>query len=191
VRSPEGGNFGLSGRFNYCSSGCIASKCLFFLLCTFFTRYKQSNSELVFFIRCLERGRSLRVNKKTTVSRHFCLFFSWLVICYRGRSAYRRQDWSTSTNASYSSLHHASWNVGLVVAMTSLTVVFGGWLWEVDLLCSYPSWVVYFVIPVCWPDTRTSVYELRGGTFPDVLRARQVGLAYSLERTAVWLCKPK
>jgi len=30
------------------------------------------------------------------------------------------------------------------VAMTSLMVVFDGWLWEVDLLCSYPSWVVYF-----------------------------------------------
>jgi len=28
--------------------------------------------------------------------------------------------------------------------MTLLTVVFDGWLWEVDLLCSYPSWVVYF-----------------------------------------------
>jgi len=34
--------------------------------------------------------------------------------------------------------------VGLVVAMTLLTAVFDGWLWEVDLLCSYPSWVVYF-----------------------------------------------
>jgi len=29
-----------------------------------------------------------------------------------------------------------------------------------------------------------------GSTFPDVLRARLVGLVYSLERTAVWLCKP-
>ena len=28
--------------------------------------------------------------------------------------------------------------------MTSLTVMFDGWLWEVDLLCSYSSWVVYF-----------------------------------------------
>jgi len=28
--------------------------------------------------------------------------------------------------------------------MTLLAVVFDGWLWEVDLLCSYPSWVVYF-----------------------------------------------
>jgi len=52
--------------------------------------------------------------------------------------------------------------VGLVVAMTSLMVVFDGWLWEVDLLCLYPSWVVYFVSPVCWPDTRASVYESRG-----------------------------
>jgi len=26
-----------------------------------------------------------------------------------------------------------------------LTVVFGGRLWEVDLLCSYPSWVVNFL----------------------------------------------
>jgi len=26
-------------------------------------------------------------------------------------------------------------NVGLVVAMTLLTVVFDGWLWEVDFLC--------------------------------------------------------
>ena len=34
--------------------------------------------------------------------------------------------------------------MGLVVAMTSLGVVFDGWLWEVDLLCSNPSWVVYF-----------------------------------------------
>jgi len=34
--------------------------------------------------------------------------------------------------------------VGLVVATASLTVEFDGWLWEVDLLCSYPSWVVYF-----------------------------------------------
>ena len=34
--------------------------------------------------------------------------------------------------------------VGLVVAMTSLAVVFDGRLWEVDLLCAYPSWVVYF-----------------------------------------------
>jgi len=34
--------------------------------------------------------------------------------------------------------------VGLVVAMTLLAVVFDGWLWEEDLLCSYPSWVVYF-----------------------------------------------
>ena len=25
----------------------------------------------------------------------------------------------------------------------------------------YPGWVVYFVIPVWWPDTRTSVYESR------------------------------
>jgi len=54
---------------------------------------------------------------------------------------------------------------GLVVAMTSLAVVFDEWLWEVDLLCSYPSWVVYFVIPVCWPDTRTSVYESPGWYF--------------------------
>ena len=30
------------------------------------------------------------------------------------------------------------------MAMTMLAVVFDGWLWEVDLLCSYPSWVVYF-----------------------------------------------
>jgi len=36
--------------------------------------------------------------------------------------------------------------VGLVVAMTLLAVVFDGWLWEVDLLCSYPSWVVYFCV---------------------------------------------
>jgi len=56
-------------------------------------------------------------------------------------------------------------NVDLVVAMTLLTVVFDGWLWEVDLLCLYPSWVVYFVTPVCWPDTRTSVYESRGWYF--------------------------
>jgi len=35
-------------------------------------------------------------------------------------------------------------NVDLVVAMTLLTVVFDGWIWEVDLLCLYPSWVVYF-----------------------------------------------
>jgi len=56
-------------------------------------------------------------------------------------------------------------DVSLVVAMTLLAVVFDGWLWEVDLLCSYPSWVVYFVIPVCWPDTRTSVYESRGWYF--------------------------
>ena len=54
----------------------------------------------------------------------------------------------------------------------------------------YPSWVVYYVIPVCQPDTRTSVYKSRRWYFPDVLRARQVGLAYSLERTALWLCKP-
>ena len=64
--------------------------------------------------------------------------------------------------------------MGLVVAMTSLAVVFDGWLWEVNLLCSYPGWVVYFyVIPVCWPDTRASVYESRGWYFPDVLRARR------------------
>jgi len=55
--------------------------------------------------------------------------------------------------------------VSLVVAMTMLAVVFDGWLWEVDLLCLYPSWVVYFVILVCWPDTRTSVYESRGWYF--------------------------
>jgi len=30
---------------------------------------------------------------------------------------------------------------------------------------SYPSWVVYFVIPVCWPDTCASVYELHGWYF--------------------------
>ena len=55
--------------------------------------------------------------------------------------------------------------VGLVMAITLLAVVFDGWLWEVDLLCLYPSWVVYFVIPVCWPDTRTSVYVSRGWYF--------------------------
>jgi len=34
-------------------------------------------------------------------------------------------------------------DVGLVVAMTLLTVVFGGWLWEVDLLCLYPvGWFI-------------------------------------------------
>jgi len=36
-------------------------------------------------------------------------------------------------------------NVDLVVAMTLLTVVFDGWIWEVVLLCLYPSWVVYFL----------------------------------------------
>ena len=30
-------------------------------------------------------------------------------------------------------------DVGVVVAMTLLAVVFDGWLWEVDLLCSYPN----------------------------------------------------
>jgi len=76
------------------------------------------------------------------------------------------------------------------VAMTLLAVVIDGRLWEVDFICLYPSWVVYYVIPVCRPDTQTSVYESRGWYFPDVLRARRVGLAYSLERTAIWLCKP-
>jgi len=52
-------------------------------------------------------------------------------------------------------------SVGLVVAITALTVVFGGWLWEVDLFCSYPSWVVDYVIPVCWPDTQSSDYKSR------------------------------
>jgi len=66
--------------------------------------------------------------------------------------------------------------VGLVVAMTLLTVGFDGWRWEVDLVCLCPSWMVYYVIPVCWPDSRTSVYGSRGLYFPDVLRARWVGI---------------
>ena len=63
--------------------------------------------------------------------------------------------------------------MGLVVAMTSLAVVFDGWLWEVDLLCrTLVGWFI-FVIPVCWPDTQTSVYKSRGWYCPDILRARQ------------------
>ena len=63
--------------------------------------------------------------------------------------------------------------MGFVVAMTSLAVVFDGWLWEVDLLCrTLVGWFI-FVIPVCWPDTRTSVYESSGWYFPDVLRAKR------------------
>jgi len=56
-------------------------------------------------------------------------------------------------------------NVGLVVATALLALVLGGWLWEVDLICSYPGWLVYlfvfFVVPVCWPDSRASAYESR------------------------------
>ena len=35
-------------------------------------------------------------------------------------------------------------NASLVVAMASLTVVFDGWQWEVDLLC--PTLVGWFIL---------------------------------------------
>jgi len=56
-------------------------------------------------------------------------------------------------------------DVGLVVVMTLLTVVFDGWLWEVDLLCLYPRWVVYFGDFRMLAATRTLVYESHGWYF--------------------------
>ena len=66
------------------------------------------------------------------------------------------------------------------MAMTSLVVVFDGWLWEVDLLSrTLVGWFM-FVIPLCWLDTRTLVYESRWWYLPDVLWAGEVGAGVPL-----------
>ena len=95
----------------------------------------------------------------------------------------------------------------LECALFSLRDWFAGmwawlWLWPHLRLCLvsrygrwvtflYHNWVVYKVIPVCWPDPRTLVHESRSWYLPDVLRARRIGLVYSLDHPAVWLGKPR